>query len=163
MTKLALLLVLSGFVASSTTGSTQAVGRACLATGLTARVAFQGAGGAAEGGVLVRNRTRYSCQLGGRPLVDLVAAGSRLPVRSVQGVTTDGRRRETWITLRPGRRGFVHLRWSNWCGSRADPIRLRLWFRTHEPLVRVGGTVMPPRCDNAASDSLLAVGPLEHA
>jgi len=84
-------------------------------------------------------------------------------LRPAFGATTNGRRRERWITLAPGRRAFVHLRWTNWCGSRADPVRIRLWFRTHEPLLRVRGSVTPPPCSEPAEDSVLAIAPLERA
>jgi hypothetical protein len=152
-------LIIAAVVASESPGA--AGPPACLASGLGARGVFQGATGATEGGVYVRNRSAHLCILSGRPLVDLLAGRERLDVRTVAGTTTIGRRVARMITLAPGRRAFVRLRWTNWCGARYRTVGLRLWIQTVQPRLPVHGAVVPPRCDAPAAPSTLAVGPFE--
>ena len=154
-----LALVVAAVVAAA--GSPAARPRACLATDLAARAAFQGATGAAEGGVVATNRSRSRCAVFGRPLVDLLANGHRLDVRQVLGRPTTNRRPQPYVALAPGEAAFVHIRWSNWCGNRSGPVRLRLWIQTVHPRVAVRGTIPAPRCDSAATRSTVAVGPFE--
>ena len=136
---------------------------ACLGSDLAARPAFQGGTGAQEGGVTLRNRSGHSCVLAGRAIVDFSAGAGPLPlpVRVVVGRATDGRRRDRTIVLAPGRRAFVHARGSNGCGRRYEHVTVRLWLRSVEPRVHVRGAISPPRCDDAAVASRVAVGPYE--
>jgi hypothetical protein len=136
---------------------------ACLGRDLVARAAFQGATGAEEGGVVLRNRTDRSCELSGRAVVDFVTSPSSraLPVRVGLGRATDGRIRDRTIILAPGQRAFVHTRWSNWCGERFTEVVVRLWLQSVEPRVRVHGAVAVPRCDDSSRSSRVAIGPYE--
>ena len=154
-----LALVVAAVLAAA--GGPAARPRACLASDLTARAAFQGATGAAEGGVVVTNRSRSRCTVSGRPLVDLLVNGRRLDVRQVLGRPTKNRRPQPYVLLAPGQGAFVHIRWSNWCGARNAPVHLRLWIMTVQPRVQVRGTIAAPRCDSAAARSTVAVGPFE--
>jgi hypothetical protein len=134
---------------------------ACRGPDLAARLALQGATGAMEGGVTVRNRTAHRCVLFGRPSVWLIEHGSQLLVRIAPGPSTTGARRARPLTLRPGGRAFVRLRWSNWCGAASTRITVRLYLRTTKPLLPVRGATRTPRCDDRSSVSVVRVGPWE--
>ena len=134
---------------------------ACLAPDLSARLGLQGATGAMEGGVTVRNRTAHRCVLLGRPSVWFLVRGSQLLVRVAPGPSTTGVRRERPLTLAPGGRAFVHLRWSNWCGAPSTRITVRLYLRSKKPLLPVRGTAHTPRCDDRSAMSVVKVGPWE--
>ena len=137
--------------------------RACLGRDLTARAAFQGGGGAEEGGVALRNIARHACLLSGRATIDFVVGGGALPlpVRVSVGRATDGRVRDRAVLLTSGQRAFVHARWSNWCGQRYQHVTVRLWLQSVEPRVRVREAISTPRCDEASSPSRVAIGPYE--
>jgi hypothetical protein len=134
---------------------------ACTGPNLSARLGLQGATGALEGGVTVRNRTAHRCVLFGRPSVWFLDRGSQLLVRVAPGPSTTGRRREHALTLAPGGRAFVHLRWSNWCGARSTRIAVRLYLRAKKPVLPVRGTTHTPRCDDRSAMSVVRVGPWE--
>jgi hypothetical protein len=158
-----LLLALPAAIAVSFVPARAALPRACLAHDLVARAAFQGATGADEGGIALRNRSASACQLAGRAIIDFVVGSSRLAVRNVVGKATNGTRRDRTILLAPGDRAFVHARWSNWCGVAYRRVAVRLWIQTTAPKVPVIGTVASPRCDDPAASSRVAVGPFERA
>jgi hypothetical protein len=131
---------------------------ACFSTQLRARAIFQGATGAQEGGVVLRNISARACVLNDRPSVAFVV--NRSTVLDVR-VTVDTTRTRTIAVLRPGRRAFVHIRWRNWCGKRYEGVAVWLWMRSVKPLVRARGAISPPRCDDSATASRVAVGPYE--
>jgi Protein of unknown function (DUF4232) len=136
---------------------------ACLGPDLAARADFQGASGAQEGGVVLRNRTHRSCKLNGRAVIDFAAQDmpAPLPVRVAIGRGTDGHLPDRALVLSPGQRAFVHARWSNWCGDANSEVRVRLWLRSLEPRVHVRGEISTPRCDNRGLPSRVAIGPYE--
>ena len=156
-----LLLAFPAVIAVCLAPAQAAAPRACLAHDLGARAAFEGGSGADEGGIALRNRSETSCQVYGRAIVDFLAGRERLAVKNVVGVATNGARRTRAILLKPGDRAFIHARWSNWCGLRYRRVGVRIWIQTTEPRVPVRGTVSPPRCDNPAASSPVAVGPFE--
>jgi hypothetical protein len=135
----------------------------CLGSDLVGRADFEGATGAQEGGVVLTNRTKESCELGGHAIVDFVAPGQSrpLPVVIAAGRDTRGRVHDRVIILSQGQSAFVHTRWSNWCGQRLPRVRVRLWLRSVEPRVRVRGEIAMPRCNSSARSSRVAVGPYE--
>ena len=137
--------------------------KACLGRNLGARADFQGATGAQEGGVVLRNRTEASCMLSGHAVIDFVVRGETrpLPVRVAAGRDTHGRLHDRTILLAPGQRAFVHAHWSNWCGEVSRKIEVRLWLRSVEPRVHVRGGISTPRCDDSAGSSRVAIGPYE--
>jgi hypothetical protein len=137
--------------------------RACLGDDLAARANFQSATGAQEGGVVMRNQTRHSCELSGRAVVDFVPSGQSdpLPVVVAAGRATDGHLRDRTIVLASGERAFVHTRWSNWCGGGLRVVAVRLWLQSVEPRVRVRGAISTPGCDDSARSSRVVVGPYE--
>jgi Protein of unknown function (DUF4232) len=156
-----LLLAAVFAVAAASTSPPHAAPAACLGHQLAARAMFEGATGAAEGGITLRNASRHSCVLRGRAIVAFAADGAQLNARVTVGRGTDGRRRDRALVLRPRATAFVHVRWSNWCGPRYSAVTARLWMQSVEPRVRVRGTLAPPRCDDSATDSRVAVGPYE--
>jgi hypothetical protein len=136
---------------------------ACLGPEMAGRAAFEGATGAQEGGVILRNRSGHSCLLSGRATVDfaLRARALPLPVLVTTGPATDGRRRDRMLMLRPGQHAFLHVRWSNWCGERYERVAVRVWLMSVEPRVHVRGAISSPRCDDSTTGSRVAIGPYE--
>ena len=156
----AAVLVLAAVVAVSPAPASGP--RACYGGDLSARAGLQGAGGAMEGGVTVRNRSTHTCVLSGRPNVDFLNGDTPLRPNVLPGPSTTGVRRTRALRLRPGAKAFVHLRWSNWCGPRSPRVGVRLWLMSVKPRLPVSGTTGMPRCDNRERPSVVAVGPWEH-
>ncbi len=98
---------------------------ACSASNLRAEAEWVGAATHLYGDVTFANRSMASCVLQGQPTVRIIdGLGHPLPVRDMpvvgsweqrplRGVAPDDWRRGV---LRPGRRAFAALEWSNWCG-----------------------------------------------
>ena len=125
------------------------------------RFIFNGATGSLVGGAVFRNRTQRSCILDGWPSVRFVGGGSADVVQIQSRLTPSEPRLHV---LRPGRRGWFWVIWSNWCGPGskgasgpyAPPRAVRIG------LPRAGGRIEllvaeAPRCDVAGKPSRVGV------
>ena len=116
----------------------------CAASDLTGHATFQGATGAAEGGVTLVNRSTHTCTLAGRAGISFTESERTLAVRMTIGTSTHGQRKAVTVALRSGERAFVHARWSNWCGRRYRAVGVRLRVRSWGRLWTVGEQLRQP-------------------
>ena len=155
------LLVLVAFSAVSASSAPAGGPILCSARTLSARGGLQGAAGGLEGGIIVTNRRSYACTLSGRPGIRFFRGGSDLSVRKASGPSTVGWMEPRTFVLLPGRKAFVRLRWSNWCGKRYSYVGLLVTLRTYQPRLIVDGTTPTPPCLKRTAGSVVAVGPWE--
>jgi Protein of unknown function (DUF4232) len=144
-------LPLSRVRARAPHGST---GGTCTPRDLHASVLLQGATGSAAGAFGVVNVGKRSCTLVGRPPVRFTAAdGEAEPV-----VVSAWPRRRGAVTLRPHRRAYASVWWSNWCGA-ANPITIHAGVRGGYVAAATGTWLQHPRCDGPRGPSFAAVSP----
>ena len=141
----------------------------CAASQLRARLFLQGAGGSLVGGLDLTNAGSRACSLVGRPRVSFPGATARWHVEDVR------RQKEPYDVLldpvgslralAPGKTAAAGLWWSNWCPRGAGPAVRPVALMFGLP----GGTAIHlssaqgPRCDRAASPSIVAVSPFAPA
>ena len=92
---------------------------------LRGRGGRQGENVGAHGDIEITNAGRLACMLHGDPRVEIVRSdGPALAVRAAPPVDPPSGP----LVLRPGRRDAARLTvyWSNWCGPRPGPLRLRV-------------------------------------
>jgi hypothetical protein len=109
----------------------------------------------------VTNRRPYPCTLSGRPGIRFFRGSSNFSVRKVSGASSSGWKDPRTFVLLPGRKAYVRLHWSNWCGRRYEYVGLLVTIRTGQPRLIVDGTAPTPPCLKRGAASVVAVGPWE--
>lgn len=147
----------------------------CAASHLRAEAEWVGAMTHLYGVVIFTNRSTARCALRGQPTVRIVdGLGRPLPVRDMpvvgsweqrplQGVSPDDWRRGV---LRPGRRAFAAIEWSNWCGHavRAPLTPSVILPGTGQELrVRTLPSIGTPECVVPSKPSVLQVSTIDLA
>jgi hypothetical protein len=138
---------------------------ACRSAQLLAFASLQGATGSMAGGIALSNRAAARCSLEGFPRVRVFDGIGRPLVLTYGRWRIAGRRvvlaphgEFPGFRARQGRKAYVRLAWSNWCGAREGPLRLELRLPS-------GGTLRlrlhtgRPRCDAPKGLSSFSVGP----
>jgi Domain of unknown function (DUF4232) len=145
--------------------------QACQAETLDPTLSLEGAAGSREGSILLRNISDIACDLRGTPDVELVRTdGSPAPVERIEGLPrwqVDGSAQpHGWplVTLDPGERASVRLRWSNWCDQETTPT-VRLIAEDGRPVATIPVETfdLPPCNGSPGSASTVEVGPFEPA
>jgi hypothetical protein len=164
--------VTPGGKSNGTTGSTTL--GACAAGQLRADASLGGAMGSREGAILVENVSSTRCALQGYPRFRLLDASGRGATAAYEQRRTEPQWKADrasaprgWpvVTLRPGARASVRLRWSNWCGtgSEAAPVwTLRVPGSGRIDVMAMDAT-SPPPCNGPGLPSTISVGPFEPA
>jgi hypothetical protein len=121
---------------------------------------WQGAGGTRVGFVVVVNRGKDACTLGGYPTVQIKdSRGKVLPIREHR--TADAPVR--LVRLRHGDKVAASIQWVNWCGTLKFPLHLWLNLRGQSEQLkgRITAVSGDPPCLAPLAASLLNVGPFE--
>src|SRR5690242_10716063 len=146
--------------ASPVSGSGRVAPPECRASQLSATAALNGATGSMAGFATLTNTSLTTCSMpAGLPRVDIFWRGEQMPARQKEFTGSGG---GPIHMLAPGRAAFVHLDWSEWCGTPSAGTVIRPTFK-----LRFGGLVVaararqmtPPRCDLPGTISTIFVGP----
>ncbi|HEX9044433.1 MAG TPA: DUF4232 domain-containing protein [Candidatus Limnocylindrales bacterium] len=134
----------------------------CAASSLRARGGRQGATGQAQGTVLITNTGQHACTLEGVPTsIELVTAnGTVLRTTTIPQEQSAG----PPALLAPGvaDAADIVIYWSNWCGTSAGPLTIRLDLGSGRGVVSAPFNGPPngayvPRCDQPGQPSTLQV------
>jgi hypothetical protein len=148
-------------------GHGPSAGGPCAAAQLRASAATEGAAGSREGEIVFTNVSEASCTLQGTSVWLLSTNGGR--INGIDFVSSPARwqeegdpKPERWpvVTLEPGDRASVRLRWTNWCATG------RVFGET--PLAAGGGILPidgigkdPPPCNAPDKPATIETGPFE--
>ena len=148
-------------------GPTLPVGGPCTAAQLRASVATEGAAGSREGEIVFTNVSEAFCTLQGTSIWLPGTDGGR--INGIHFVSSPARwqaegdpKPEGWpvVTLEPGDRASIRLRWSNWCVT-----GVVTW---QTPLAAGGGILPihgigqnPPPCNRPDQPATIETGPFE--
>ena len=150
----------SGGLPTVVSGSGRVAPPECRASQLSAQAALNGATGSMAGFATVTNTGLTACSLPTtRPRVSIVWRGEQMPTQQKSFAGPGG---VPIHVLAPGRAAFVHMDWSEWCGTPSAGTVIRPTFS-----LRFGGLVVaaraqqltPPRCDVPGTISTIFVGP----
>ena len=143
---------------------------ACTAADLRATAVLEGAMGSREGEIVLTNVSDAPCTLEGTPETQLFDTAGGPITRFVEISASDpgwlvngDPKPDGWpvVTVQPGERASVRIRWSNWCSDQP----LGTWnMRLGDAggIVTVQGiTAEPPPCNGSSQPSTIEVGPFE--
>ena len=139
----------------------------CTAADLAATSSMSGAMGSREGEILLGNASDSACTLEGTP-ENLLFDESGAPIDGIQfqstqpGWQVDGTGEPNgWpvVTLAPGERASVRIRWSNWCGGIVGTWGMPIGKGGIVTVQRIA--LDPPPCNGPDEPSTIEVGPFE--
>ncbi|MEP6972634.1 MAG: DUF4232 domain-containing protein [Actinomycetota bacterium] len=150
-----------------TGGPTSLAGGPCTASQLRASATMEGAAASREGQIVFTNVSEGSCTLQGTPTSLFNVNGGR--INGINFVSSPTRwqaegdpKPAGWpvVTLEPGDRASIRLRWSNWCAQGELSWDMSLASGGGiVPIDRIGQD--PPPCNGPNEPSTIEIGPIE--
>jgi Protein of unknown function (DUF4232) len=120
--------VVAAAVVLAPLGSASPALRPCTGADLRASGRLQGATGSMVGPVAFRNVSSSHCALGGRPRVSIHDRGGRLLATREVPASLEFLGYRPVTALGPGRRAWLSLQWSEWCGAWPRGVYVRTLF-----------------------------------
>jgi hypothetical protein len=154
-------------IPGSSGAPTVAPAASCAAVDLRADGALDGAAGSVVGSIDLTNLGTTTCTLTGRSTLTLTSGGhdlvptvSEVPAQwQVDGV----RAPQAWpvVTLTPGAKASIRVRWSNACPQLSSPVVWHVDLGGTAGGLDATGTEATPPCLGGGEPSTLEVGPFE--